>query len=38
MKHKILLLSANYYKDISRELCVDAYKTLIDHGMLSMMK
>ena len=32
MKHKILLLSANYYKDISRELCVDAYKTLIDHG------
>ena len=32
MKHKILLLSANYYKDISRELCVDAYKTLKDHG------
>ena len=32
MKHKILLLSANYYKEISRELCVDAYKTLKDHG------
>ena len=32
MKHKILLLSAHYYKDISRELCVDAYKTLKDHG------
>ena len=32
MKHKILLLSANYYKDISKELCVDAYKTLKDHG------
>ena len=32
MKHKILLLSANYYKDISRELCVDAYKTLKNHG------
>ena len=32
MKHKILLLSANYYKDISRELCADALNTLKEHG------